>query len=111
MARYNATVLGAVRDVSDHLTRLLALQQELLDQRQAVDLAEQTYRLSVGRYRAGITGQLVVLDAATHALSGQRDLVNLQSAESQAQVALLVALGGDFSQARSVAGSLSEKTP
>jgi NodT family efflux transporter outer membrane factor (OMF) lipoprotein len=111
VARYNATVLGAVRDVSDQLTRLLALQHELIDQRQAVDLAEETYRLSDKRYRAGVTGQLVVLDAATHALSGQRDLVNLQSAESQAQVALLVALGGGFGQAASAPVSMPGASP
>jgi len=107
VAAYNATVLRAVREASDQLTRIAALAEQIGAQRQSLDAAEAAYRLAGERYQAGLSDYLVVLNAETQVLHARRQRVELVAALANARVALMLAAGGSFdpnaSQATAVA--------
>jgi NodT family efflux transporter outer membrane factor (OMF) lipoprotein len=97
-ASYNETVLRAVRESADQLSRLRSLDQQLADQARALAAAEDAYRLAEQRYGAGLASYLTVLNAETQVLSARRQRVNLLADRTLARVALLVALGGSFQE-------------
>lgn len=94
VAQYNATVLGAVRDVADGLTTVDALGRETRDAEERLSLLRDARRLAEERYRAGVANQLAVLDAQARVLAVERVLVTTRALEAEARVALVVALGG-----------------
>jgi NodT family efflux transporter outer membrane factor (OMF) lipoprotein len=95
---YNETVLRAVRESSDQVSRLRALDRQLADQQRALDAAESAYNLAEQRYGAGLSTYLTVLNAETQVLGARRQRVNLLADRTGARVALLVALGGSFKE-------------
>ena len=97
-AAYNGTVLRAVREVSDQLSRIASLERQLADQANALAAAESAWRLAEQRYGAGIGSYLAVLNAETQVLNARRQRVNLLADRTLARVALLVALGGSFKE-------------
>jgi NodT family efflux transporter outer membrane factor (OMF) lipoprotein len=97
-AAYNETVLRAVRETADQLSRLRSLELQLADQALALQAAERAYDLAEQRYRAGLASYLTVLNAETQVLAARRQRVNLLADRTLARVALLVALGGSFKE-------------
>jgi NodT family efflux transporter outer membrane factor (OMF) lipoprotein len=97
-ASYNETVLRAVRESADQVSRLQGLDRQLADQQRAVEAAESAYSLAEQRYGAGLANYLTVLNAETQVLSARRQRVNLLADRTSARVALLVALGGSFKE-------------
>jgi NodT family efflux transporter outer membrane factor (OMF) lipoprotein len=97
-ASYNETVLRAVREAADQVSRLQGLDRQLADQQRALDAAESAYGLAEQRYGAGLANYLTVLNAETQVLGARRQRVNLLADRTSAHVALLVALGGSFKE-------------
>ncbi len=98
VAAYDDTVLRAVKDVADQLSRLRTLESQLADQQRALVAAEDAYQLAEQRYGAGLASYLTVLNAETQVLNARRQRVNLLADRTSARVALLVALGGSFKE-------------
>src|SRR6267143_1770545 len=59
--QYNQALVDALRQVADQITAARAVQQQLADQANALAAAEDAYRLTLDRYRAGLTSYLDVL--------------------------------------------------
>ncbi len=97
LAGYREQVLVAFKDVEDELAalRLLAEQGEV--QGQAVDAATRATTLSETRYRNGLVSQLELLDARRSELRNRREALQVRSAQYQATVRLIRALGGSWS--------------
>lgn len=91
---YRERVLVAIREVEDQLAALQALAAQARAQAAAVALGERTAVLAESRHRSGFASQLEVLDARRTALRTQRDALQLRSAQYQATVRLVRALGG-----------------
>ena len=72
--------------------RLLAAQAEA--QARAVDAAARATALSDARYRNGYVSQLDLLDAQRSELRNRRQALQVKSAQYQATVGLVRALGG-----------------
>ncbi|HEV7985665.1 MAG TPA: efflux transporter outer membrane subunit [Steroidobacteraceae bacterium] len=96
VAVYNDTVLRAVQQSADELTRIEALIRERSDQQATLIAAEDGYRIAEERYRAGLAGYLSVLSAETQVLSARRQKVQITSDLALARVNLLLELGGSF---------------
>jgi NodT family efflux transporter outer membrane factor (OMF) lipoprotein len=96
VAAYNDTVVRAVRQSADQLTRIDALEHELEQQHLTLDASEQAYRLAEERYRAGLATYLAVLNAETEVLGARRAQVELTVSLATARITLLLALGGSF---------------
>jgi len=97
-AAYNETVLRAVHESSDQISRLASLERQLADQQRSLVAAESAYALAEQRYAAGLNSYLSVLNAETQVLAARRQRVNLLADRTLARVALLVALGGSFKE-------------
>ncbi|HEY3851689.1 MAG TPA: efflux transporter outer membrane subunit [Steroidobacteraceae bacterium] len=96
IAGYNDTVLHAVEQTADQITRLDALAREQVDQQQTLDATEAAYKLAEERYRAGLASYLSVLNAETQVLTARQSMVDILTSQAVARVTLLLAVGGSF---------------
>jgi len=96
LARYREQVLVAFKEVEDELAalRLLADQQQV--QQQAVGAAARATTLSETRWRNGLVSQLELLDAQRSELRNRREALQVRSAQYQATLGLIRALGGGW---------------
>jgi NodT family efflux transporter outer membrane factor (OMF) lipoprotein len=107
VASYNATVLDAVRQSADQITLQESLTRQIGEVEQSLHSASAAYELARKRYAAGLSTQLVVLDAESRVLDAQRELVNANAGRVAARINLLLSLGGSFDPAAPVtAGAL-----
>ena len=102
VASYNSTVLDAVRQTADQLTLQDAYARQIGEAEQTLQAASQAFELARKRYSAGLSTQLVVLDAESRVLDARRELINAIAGRIAARVNLLLALGGSFDPATPV---------
>ncbi len=105
VATYRQTVLTALQNVEDALVALRVLQQESIMENAAVDDAEDTVRMTANQYRGGTTGYLNVISARTTMLADRAAALNIRGRRLAASVALIAALGGDWSRPADTPGS------
>ncbi len=93
---YNATVLGAVRDVADAVARRRSADRQIRQQDDALRLAREAHALARKRFEAGLGNDLAVLSAQGAVL--QLELVgdDLKAQALLDDVALMRALGGGY---------------
>lgn len=96
VAGYNDTVLHAVQQTADQLTRIDALARERVDQQLTLEANEAAYKLAEERYRAGLASYLSVLNAETQVLTARQAMVDIFASQAVARVTLLLAVGGSF---------------
>jgi len=102
VAAYNQSVLHAVRETSDQLSLIEALDAQIAQQRRSLDDAEAAYRLAEERYGAGLSSYLTVLNTETAVLSARRARVSLVCDQAIARINLLLAVGGNFDPRRTL---------
>lgn len=96
VADYNATLIGAVRDVADQIASLESLALQAREQRAALSAVQSAYDLAMLRYRAGLGSYLTVLAAETSVLAERRDGADIETRRAVAAVDLMRSLGGGF---------------
>jgi len=96
---YREQVLTAFRDVEDQLSSLRLLEEQSVVQARAVESARRATTLSDTRYRNGYVSQLDLLDARRSELRNRRQALAVKSAQYQATVGLIRALGGGWETA------------
>ncbi len=96
LASYREQVLVAFREVEDQLASLRLLQAQSEVQARAVASARRATLLSDSRYRNGYVSQLDLLDARRSELRNRRQALQVKSAQYQATVGLIRALGGGW---------------
>ena len=96
LARYREQVLVAFQDVEDQLSALRILADQADAQARAVAAASRSTSLSDARYRNGLVSQLDLLDARRSELANRRQALQVRSAQYQATVGLVRALGGGW---------------
>ena len=89
-------MLQAVRETSDQLSLVEALNAQIGQQQQSLEDAEAAYRLAEERYQAGLSNYLTVLTTEIAVLSARRAHVALLSDQAIARVNLLLSVGGSF---------------
>ncbi len=93
---YRATVLAAVRDVQDELSALRWLAAEWRQSSTAANAARQAAELSLTLYRDGAASYLDVVTAQSTALEAERLTIALHTRELEADIGLMLALGGGW---------------
>ena len=96
LATYRGQVLVAFREVEDQLAALRLLHAQADAQGRAVAAARRATTLSDTRYRNGLVSQLELLDARRSELRNRRQALQVRSAQFQATVVLIRALGGGW---------------
>lgn len=96
VASYNETLLKAIRDVADQLSRYDSLKRQLAETNQASTATEAAYKLAQDRYKAGLSSQLALLNAETQVLNSRRELVSINTQLLITRVTLLLTFGGSF---------------
>jgi NodT family efflux transporter outer membrane factor (OMF) lipoprotein len=96
IAAYDATLTLALEEVADAVTSQRALEQRLIESRQAQDAASRAWRLAKRRYTAGATDFTAVLVAEDRMLGTQRTVSTLESRRFILDLALVRALGGGW---------------
>lgn len=96
LAFYREQILVAFKDVEDQLAALRLLAEQSEAQGRAVQSAARSTALSDVRYRNGYVSQLDLLDAQRSELRNRRQALQVRSAQYQATVALVRALGGGW---------------
>ncbi|WP_394787212.1 efflux transporter outer membrane subunit [Rhodoferax sp.] len=109
-AQYRGQVLTAFQEVEDQLSALRLLEQQSEAQGRAVASASRATVLSDSRYRNGLVSQLDLLDARRSELSNRRQALNVRSAQYQATVTLIRALGGGWDAAGKVGVGAAPQT-
>jgi outer membrane protein, multidrug efflux system len=89
-------ILLAFKEIEDQLSTLRILAEQALVQKQAVELSGRAAALSGSRYQNGLVSQLDVLDAQRTQFRNQRLALQIKSAQYQATVAMIRALGGGW---------------
>ncbi len=96
---YNETLIEALRDVADTLTRLSRIQAQLDYSREAAQEAEHSWSLASQRYKAGLATYLDVLTAENTLISSREQVNDYEKQAFQRDIAVNRALGGGFSSA------------
>lgn len=97
LATYEKAIQTGFQETADALARQGTIADELAARRTQVAAADDTYRLTNARYRAGADTFLSSLDSQRSLYSAQQSLVAVQLAAAVNRVALYRALGGDDS--------------
>lgn len=96
---YQATVLGALRDVEDALAQLDAERRRHDALTRAVNDALGTAKSREAQYRTGFVAQNTLLDAQAQVLAAREQLAGSDAMLRQDTVALMKALGGGWAEA------------
>lgn len=99
VAQYNQTLVGALGDIGDGISRIRSLEQQIEQQQRARDIARSSYDIAMQRYADGIGNYLDALSVEQQLLQSERQLANLRAERIDASVLLMQALGGGFEAA------------
>jgi NodT family efflux transporter outer membrane factor (OMF) lipoprotein len=94
--QYNQAIVEALRDVVDQLTSMRYLDEQRVQQRLALDSAQQANDLAVLRYREGLGNYLQVLSAESQVLAQKSLAADLDARALALSVNLTRALGGGY---------------
>jgi NodT family efflux transporter outer membrane factor (OMF) lipoprotein len=111
LAAYRQTVLTAFQQVEDYLAQVRILSKQLLQQRDAVQSAQQYLTLEMGRYQTGIDPYVDVVTAQTTLLTDQQTAIEVQIQEMTGAVQLIEALGGGWDKSQLPTPSQVAKWP
>ncbi|MBV8603049.1 MAG: efflux transporter outer membrane subunit [Pelomonas sp.] len=107
VASYNAAVLEAVRDTGDQIVALRSLDRQQLEVERQLANATASESLAKQRFDAGLSNRLGLLAAQGNVVAQQRQALDLRGLQVEAQVNLMRALGGGWSE--TAAGTASAR--
>jgi NodT family efflux transporter outer membrane factor (OMF) lipoprotein len=96
VATYNDSVLRAVHESADALTKVQANEADVAQQERIVAGLRDTVRLDAVRTSTGLGSKLDAIDSGFRLLEAEQDRVNLQAEGLTRRVQLIAALGGGF---------------
>lgn len=111
VASYRETVLTAFQQVEDYMAQTRILSQQIQQQRAAVDSAQTSLNLEMGRYETGIDPYIDVVTLQNTVFSNQQTLYSLQIEQMTSAVELVEALGGGWDTSQLPTPAQVSQTP
>jgi NodT family efflux transporter outer membrane factor (OMF) lipoprotein len=111
VASYRQTVLTAFQQVEDYLAQTRILSQQIQQQRAAVDSAQTSLNLEMGRYETGIDPYIDVVTLQNTVFGDQQTLYGLQIEQMTGAVELVEALGGGWDTSQLPTPAQVSQTP
>jgi len=99
--QYNQALADSLKDVVDQLASWRSVEQQLAQQKVALDTAQEAYDLALLRYREGIGNYLQVLSVEAPLLEQQSLEAELHARQLEISINLVRALGGGFDNSSS----------
>ncbi len=99
VARYDATLVAALRDVADAVTARHMAEGAIANQKRAVALSQDAAKAARARWLGGLSNQFPVLVAEDTMIAHSRVLANLEARRLAADIMLIRALGGGYRSA------------
>jgi len=103
VARYNGLLVSALNDVSDQVSALTSVRQQIVLEKRSVDDAQKSWDDALKAYKGGLKGPLTPLTSRQQLLSAQQRLALLESQQADISIRLIEALGGGFDGSSDVA--------
>ncbi|MFV0283650.1 MAG: efflux transporter outer membrane subunit [Castellaniella sp.] len=103
IARYNETILGALREVADASDSIRSLNEQIRHQEASMKAITSAYDVALNRYKAGLGDFVQVLQAQSEALKQTVQTTDLHARAYVLDVQLATALGGGYVQGDSPA--------
>lgn len=94
VAEYERAIQIAFREVADLLASRQSLARQLASSRVGVQAQARRFEIAQGRYDAGVSGYMDVLEAQRELIGAQQMVVQLRRAQLESNVQLYKALGG-----------------
>ncbi|WP_243048658.1 efflux transporter outer membrane subunit [Dyella sp. RRB7] len=111
VARYNGLLVSALNDVSDEVSALSSVREQIVLEKRSVDDAQKSWDDAMKAYKGGLKGPLTPLTSRQQLLAAQQRLALLQSEQTDISVRLIEALGGGFDGSADVAEVSSAQPP
>lgn len=111
VARYNGLLISALNDVSDEVSALSSVRQQIVLEQRSVDDAQKSWSDALKAYKGGLKGPLTPLTSRQQLLVAQQRLALLQSQQIDISVRLIEALGGGFDGSADVAEVSAAQPP
>jgi NodT family efflux transporter outer membrane factor (OMF) lipoprotein len=105
VARYDATLLTALRETADAVTSRSAADARVAELRRALAAAEDAARIARLRYQGGLSNQLPVLTADDTLVGIRRAVADAESRRTALDIALIRALGGGYRDTQLASGA------
>ena len=111
VARYNQTVVGALKNISDQLIRRESMKEQAHFAAESVAAAQKTYDIATVAFQRGLTDYLTVLNAQTLLFRQQQVQQQVQAARLTAHAELATALGGGLEAGKDVPAQQRQAAP
>ncbi len=98
VASYDGALTQALREVADAVATAKSLTTEAEQARKALAAAEDAHRIARMRYDGGLSPLLEVLNAESSLVDRRRVVAEIQARAISADVALITALGGGYTE-------------
>lgn len=96
VAQYNQSLVSALGDIGDAITRLSSLETQVQQQTRARDIAPASWDNAMQRYSAGIGNYLDALSVEQQLIQAERELASINAERTDTAIVLMQALGGGF---------------
>lgn len=100
VAKYRQTVLSALQSTEDQLSNLRILEQQAIQQQQAVEFSNQTVTVAYNQFLAGTEDYTTVVTAEVTSLNNQQTALGIQQQRIIDSVLLIQNLGGGWNRDR-----------
>jgi len=111
VARYNQTLVNALKNISDQLIRRESMDKQQAFAAESVATAQKTYDIAMIAYQRGLTDYLNVLNAQTLLFKQQQVQQQVQAARLSAHAGLVTALGGGLGAGNDVPNAEQTQVP
>lgn len=96
VAHYNSLLIGALNEVSDLVSALSSVRDQITLEKRAKQDAEKSWHDALSAYKGGVSGPLTPLASRQQLLLADQRLAALESQQADLSVRLIDALGGGY---------------
>jgi NodT family efflux transporter outer membrane factor (OMF) lipoprotein len=96
VARYNTLLVAAINDVSDEVSALTSVRQQIELEKRAQGDARKSWEQALAGYKGGVSGPLAPLVSRQQLLLADQRTAALESQQADISIRLIEALGGGY---------------
>ena len=96
VADYNNAAMDAIKQAADAMTQVKSLKGQRAEQDAALSSAEKSFALAEERYKAGLSNQIVMLNAESTLLQAREQAAALAASDVSQRITLMLSVGGGF---------------